>query len=335
MSQDQTEVAGEESGVSDAFDDRIREGVVVITEDGSAALRATVDAAASAKATTPGMLSFVRLAFDLEIPDAERGRVSGLFSSTGAAVTPDQRQLTATLAVLTLIERFSRPLGRRTMQGLLPDAAAASAVIVLADQGRAPVHPDVLGFATRWRAMAAEHLRRGGGWGGPPELAKPAETPEGAPAPEPGPADIEALRAYAGELNQWLRQTSSSARLLALEEQQGLLWWLASSERSPSATAAVLGACEELLGLSAYSLGPPAAGELLSRRLTGYATEEVSIADLSQLAARTVPEEIADLCPLLSGGRPSHVMTAGVLDAARWLYDELQLTRLAGPAEGQ
>jgi hypothetical protein len=320
--------------MNDAFRDRMREATILIGEDEADRVRTAVQQFAGVRLATTETLSLVRLAFSLGLGDVEREGLIERFNNSGAEVASDEGQMLATLATVTLIERFSRPIGRRGAQTLRPDMVAASAVVVLADQGRQAVHQDLISHAWVWTAMLAEHLRRG------PMISDPPETPKGSAAPdgetEPPPptaADITALLQHVGELNTWLRQSSSSVRLLALEEQQALLWWLTSGEHYASATTAVLNACEELIDICAFPLGPPGAEQQLLRRLASYVSAEISFVELSQIAARSVPAQVHDICSLLSGERlPSMSVRAPQL--ATRLYHELQLTHLATSVEG-
>ncbi len=321
--------------MNDAFRDRMREATVLIGEDEADRVRTAVQQFAGVRLAVAETLSLVRLAFSLELGDTEREPLVERFNTSGAEVAADEGQMLATLATVTLIERFSRPIGRRGAQALRPDMVAASAVGVLADQGRRAVHQDLISHASVWTAMLAEHLRRGPMISDPPEAPKGSAAPDGETESPPSlTVEITALLEHVGELNTWLRQSSSSVRLLALEEQQALLWWLTSAERHDSAPTAILNACEELIDICAYPLGPPGAEQLLLRRLAGYASTGISFVEFSRIAARPVPAQVTDICSLLSGGERLPGFSAQVPQLAAWLYHELQLAHLVTSAEG-
>ena len=215
--------------MSDPFDNRLREAVVVIDAERAATLRTSVQTLAATRETVPTVLTLVRLAHGLPISTPELDAFLGSASTAGLSIKASERQFAATVAMLTLIDRFAIPLTRRTLNTLTPDAAAAKAITVLSEQQRESVHPDLAIHAAHWQALAADYLRGAARWSGPPELTKPPAPAPGAEGEAPPVAPdigIPDLVDHADKLNAWLRQTSSSARVAALEEQQNIAWWL-------------------------------------------------------------------------------------------------------------
>jgi hypothetical protein len=322
--------------MSDPFENRLREAIVVIDAERTELLRSGVQALAGARETVSTILTLARLAHALPVTPPELDAFLTSAASAGLSIKRGDDQLAGTVAMLTLIDRFAIPLARRTLNRLTPDAAAAEAIVLLAEQQREAVHPDLTIHAADWQARAADYLRAAGRWSGPPELTKPsAPTPsaEGespTPAPEIGTAE---LIDHAEKLTSWLRQTSSSAKLAALAEQQDIILWLMSSRPAGSAVQAVQLACTRLQDLAANPIGPPGAQQLLARALGEYADKGISFSELAGTVAQPVPEELRGFCTLLAGQSPDPDVTLTARDAASRLYHELQLVRLVSPLE--
>jgi hypothetical protein len=321
--------------VSDPFENRLREAVVVIDVQRTAALRAGVEALATTRESVESALALVRLAYGLPISPQELDAFLASASGAGLTIRANERQLAATVAMLTLIARFALPLARRTLNTLTPDAAAAGAIGVLSEQQRACVHPDLSAEAGLWQARAADYLRGAARWGGPPELAKPAPPPsaEGEPPSAPPEVGIADVVDYSARLTAWLRQTSSSAKLAALEEQQNIAWWLTSGRPSGTAAQAVKLACEQLQDLAINPIGPPGARQLLSRALGEHWETEILSSELAGAVARPLPAQVRDFCGLLAGESQGPEVTLSAGEAASRLYHELQLVRIVTPPE--
>lgn len=319
--------------MSDLFENRLREAVVVIDAERTAALRTGVETLAATRETVTTALTLVRLAHALPISPQELDTFLASASSAGLAIRPSEQQFAATVAMLTLIDRFAVPLARRTLNTLTPDAAAAGAIAVLAEQQRDSVHPDLAVHATRWQALAADYLRGAARWSGPPELTKanPAPSAEGDAPPVTPDIGIPDLVDYAGKLTAWLRQTSSSAKLAAIEEQQNIAWWLMSAHPTVSPAQAVKLACEQLQHIAINPIGPPGAQQLLSRALGEHVDKEILFSELAGDVARPLPTELRDICVLLAGRSPDSEVTLTAREAASRLYHELQLTRILTP----
>lgn len=143
----------------DIFADRLREGVVVLDGDRLGAARGAVGELAKERTTATEALGLVRLAFALPTALFERPDLLEALGRAGLPSGARYEHLTAVAACLVLIDRFGRPLQRRTAKTLAPDAAAAAAIEALTGTGGVPAHPDLVDEARRWRTAAAEHVR--------------------------------------------------------------------------------------------------------------------------------------------------------------------------------
>jgi hypothetical protein len=321
--------------MSDPFENYLREAVVVIDAERTELLRSGVRALSGVRETVPTILVLVRLAHGLPVTSPELEAFLASATSVGLSIKRGDDQLAGTLAMLTLIERFAIPLARRTLNTLTPDAVAAVATIVLAEQQRPAMHPDLAIHAADWQARAADYLRGTARWSAPPELTKPsapASGTDGEPPPPPETSTPE-LVDHAEKLTNWLRQTSSSAKLAAVEEQQDIVLWLMSARPAGSAVQAVQLACMQLQGLAANPIGPPGTQQLLTRALGTHADESISVAELMGNVVQPLPLELRELCTLLAGKSPGPDVTLTAREAASRLYHELQLVRLVSPPE--
>ncbi len=323
--------------MSNAFENRLREAVVVVDASRVAAMRDGIVALASARETVQGTLTLVRLTYGLPVNDADRARFFVAASEAGLPIEPGQAQLAATLTMLTMIERFAAPLARRTLNTLSPDAAAASAIVVLSEQGRESAHPDLTRVAKDWLALAAEYLRGTGRSSAPPELTKqPAATPptEGEAPAEIGVAEIVE---HSEKLTTWLRLSSSSAKIAALEEQQDISWWLMSARTRRGSLDAVVSVVDELWGLAINPIGPPGVDELLERALgqtlEAGADKSIPLGDLASVAARPIPDELHGICSLVTGHVVAKDVSLAPHEAAVRIYHELQLIEIVRPPE--
>jgi hypothetical protein len=328
--------------VTELFANRMREATIILRDEDQATYEKAVSEAAGANLDGSTLLDIVRLTFELALRESDREGMKELFLKRGIQLSPRSLQLEATLATLTLIERFSRPIGKR--RRLAQDSLAAIAVVVLTAQGRSPVHPDLPSYAAHWVASASEHMRAAGSLklSSPPELpeslATTAASSEGeeAAAPRDVNADVNDLREYVATLDQWLRRASVPGRVNALEEQQGLIWWLEGApDTNENDARSVVSVCDELAALSRYFPGPPGAPGLLAHRLGEKAERTIALGDLARVASRSVPASVTDLCALLSGTAAHRTERASAVEAATWLYDELQLVKLATPDDGE
>lgn len=326
--------------MSDAFENRLREAVVVIDAARVAAMRDGIAALASVRETVQGTLMLVRLAHGLPVNDADRARFFVAASEAGLPIEPGQAQLAATVAMLTMIERFAAPLARRTLNTLSPDAAAAGAIVVLSEQGRESAHPDLTRVAKDWLALAAEYLRGTGRSSAPPELTKqPAATPptEGEAAAAPPQIGVVEIVEHSEKLTAWLRLSSSSAKIAALEEQQDISWWLMSARRRRGSVDAVVSVVEELWSLAINPIGPPGVDELLERALgqtlEAGADKSIPLGDLASVAARPIPDELHGICSLVTGRVVAEGVSLAPHEAAVRIYHELQLIEIVRPPE--
>jgi hypothetical protein len=333
--------------LSDLFSDRMREAAVVLPDDALDHTRAAVEALATTSQSGTLLLDLVRLAFCREVRDGY-GPIEEQFGRRGLQVPERFRQLAAALASLILMERFSRPVGQRRIRTLQIESLAASAVRVLADQGLPAVHPDLEPHATRWLAVVTDHLRGAGDLTPPPALPETLVPPaavaatsadvtdeEAAPISSPDPArQLDELSAYTVRMHTWLQRSSAIGRLLFLEEQTGIGWWLQSKWPEPDPVKHVVRACVELSALTAFAPGPPAAGELLRRRLGDLQAQTIKVADLATAASRKVPAAVEDLCVILTGVADHNQPTVKADVGAASLFHELQLTNLAQIAIG-
>jgi hypothetical protein len=330
-----------------AFDDRMREATIFLNDAYSEKVANAVnELGVQQNLRASDLLSFVRVAFPESAHSDDYSLVMEMFRKRGITGDNRTKQLWSTLAALVLINRFERGPGKRSENRLVAESLAAVAIHVLENQECEPVHPDVVSYARVWRATVAEHLRLRGGFVNPPELpaalalnvagdqgqSEAAESPDVVAGQDQGLA----LISFSRELHEWLARSSSPARLLALEEQQGLLWWLTSSTSTVSAggnvATTVVRACNELLQLTRSFPGPPSWDELLVRRLGKVASKPISRAALSERASRDVPPLIADICMLANGRAaaievPDAEMTA--TEGAIHLFTELVLIALA------
>lgn len=331
------------------FADRMREAVVVMPEEEMAICRAAVSDIATRHGSGSTLLDFVRLAFGRDIDPAAYEKCADEFRLRGVALPRCAHQLVATLAGLALIERFGRDVGRKGVRRLIPDSAAALAIRVLVDQGVAAVHPDLESYATRWLMSVTRRLRDHPGaaprlpalpgWlsfdddGGASGERRQDPAVHGAPGETPSsglPTSLRELHAYAEKLQTWLDDVGGSRRVGAIEEELGLLWWLQSRRPRETPVAAVVAACDELDALCRFVPGPPAAEELLARRLGEHADVMIRVADLVGVSSRPVPCAVEDLCPLSRGMCPDDAVLITARTGAEWLYHEVQLARLVG-----
>lgn len=324
-----------------AFADRMREATVLLTDRYAEHVAAAVDALSTLRIErVDGLLSFARVGFVELARETDYSAVAETFRKRGVEAEDRMRQLWSTLAGIVLIERFERGPGRRGAARLAADSLAGVAIDVAASQGFKPVHPDLVTHARVWRDTVAEHLRLDGGLRTPPKppasLATESADVQLADEASASPEMRNELVNYLRGLHDWLARSSSSARLAALEEQQDLLWWLKSSggadDAEKNAAATIVQVCEELVALTRFMPGPPAASELLARRLGALAFRPISRAILAAEAARPVPPLIADLCVLANGHAgegddDGDVMT--VREGAEHLHAELVLVELA------
>ncbi|MGH3431028.1 MAG: hypothetical protein ACRDQZ_26230, partial [Mycobacteriales bacterium] len=342
--------------MSDPFKDRMREAAIGLRDDDLASLRSAVDETAGSNLAPAQLLDLVRIAFRLRSADSATQTVAELFARRNVTVSHRSRQLGAMLAALVLIERFTRlPGQRRTVRRIQADALAAGAVLVLVRRGETAVHPDLESFAQLGYLAVIEHVRGGatiqpipalpGSLSGVEEgttaepvvdasTAEPA-TVEGLPASDADDDtsdELEELTAYSAKLHRWLQRSSSAARLASVEEQLAVNWWLQSRRFEEDVAQAVVRACDELNALCAFIPGPPAAQELLARRLAGR-EDPVTLEALAATAARAVPTIVQDICALLTG-QPNDERSLLPIEAAPWLYAELQLAQLAQATAG-
>lgn len=328
-----------------AFADRMREATVVLRDEYVEELGPVLDELArSASIRGAELLSFVRLSFDLPMESSDRAAVADAFRKRRVVGDDRMRQLWSTLAALVLVERFDRGPGRRQAPRLVRDSFASAAVEVLANQGRVPVHPDLISYALHWRDTVAEHLRLGARVGDPPvlpellasELASNGSSPNAEEGAEPAAADPEAIRTalvtHVAALTEWVGRSGGARRILALEEQQDLQWWLQSrhsTEGEANVAAIVCHVCEELAALTRSVPGPPGSEELLDRRLGAQASTTLSRAAIAARATRTIPSSIDDLCVIVNGRAGDDHTEISAREGARELFAELALVRLA------
>lgn len=323
-----------------ALADRLREATVALREaDAESFATAVAELAAQSNPRGPELLAFVKVAFRIG-DENEYAMVADLLRRRGVRGENRMKQLWATLAALVLIERFERGPGRRSERGLAADSLAAAAVDVLANQRREPVHPDLVTHARAWRDEVVEYLRLRGGLGNPPEI--PTVLSPETPAVDADPQAVglsaqqtQELVEHVRNLTEWVGRSGTPGRLAALEEQQGLVWWLESSSSAVGPTASavttVVRACEELLALTRVLPGPPAARELLTRRLGKISAKPVSLSAIAGKRIREVAPLVNDICVLANGllprdGDQDDIQTA---EAAEYLYAELVLARMA------
>lgn len=342
--------------------DRLRETTVILRPEYAQQLNAAVAEVSDLKSLRAlDLLSFARAAFPSRATADDLAVVSETFRRRKVEGDGRARQLWSTLAGLVLINRFERGPTRLSDARVTADSVGALAVEVLAYQGFSPVHPDVVIHAERWSVTTAEVLRTRGPVSQPPvppqeleqlsvgeQVKPPSQTPAEAPAePAAGEApeasnrvasisleQAAALARHVNALTQWASKSGSPGRLAALEEQQDLLWWLQSADSKAKGgsnpTEDVLNACNELLTTTHFFPGPPAARELLKRRLGPIAPKMLSPESLAEKAARTEPSRATSIISLLGGVVSPHQQDAKIsaLDLAMQLYAEMVLVEL-------
>jgi hypothetical protein len=326
--------------VPDQFEDILREAVLTPETVDVDALRVAVRPA-GAKIKLPLVLDLVRLAHHRP-PSSEGDEAFRKALNAKEPVIQDsgQAQLLSILATSTLINAFS--LNANADLGV---NAAAMAVRCVRLAGWTPAHVDLGPHADRWldfRARAARVL--------PALPGRPADlpAPEGLNAADQSiPAINTALDAVSSEMVNRGRQaldglgslsTAVAARERIAEEQQSLLWWLASAWAVSDPTLMAITAASELSSLTRLLPGPFAIEELLRRKLGTSFKKPVEIATLGERAATValpglsldIPLTATEFFPLfaiLRGGDPTLIepleLAAGIV--ARSLYDEAML----------
>ncbi len=312
------------------FCERIGDAAVVLGDDEKSAYRKAISSVSQSPLSAELLLTLVRLSFQRAVQLNQLAGFTEHLGRSGLTTDPREEHKIAILAMAVLVERFLRPVGKRTMKTLAPDSIAALAVRALRDQGESAVHPDLAPHADYWHCVVCDHLRGGSVLSPPPRmpaslsaLSEPAQSPTTAESS----VRLDEIADYISSLGSWLGRSAWPVRVLALDEQQSYAWWLLETREEATPERCVVTMCEEVLSLCRFLPGPPSAKHLMYRRFE----DPDQLVDLDAVAARAsreVPDEVADLCFFLNGVAPDWQGDSTVSDVASALYNELLLVEM-------
>jgi hypothetical protein len=314
--------------MSTPVEDRLREASLALSKDSSEALAAASARLGSLRIGLDEILARVRLAHGLSEGAAGHKAVVEQINREQLLVEGEtDEQMIALLCSMGLIEIFAEADPSRSAATVRRQTIAALAVRILARAGVDPAHPDLRSWASHWletQARSMREYRRS-------QAPRPEEVPEDAERSilDTVVLDVKNLREAAGETAEWLERLAGAGSIEALREQMQISWWLNSAPPVGESHEVAIRAAIELTTVSLVP-PPPAAGELITRRLVSFQNVAVDPKEFERSrqtdkvlsgAAKRVP----DLTPLLASGLPRPLDAATLAHA---VYEEILLAGL-------
>jgi hypothetical protein len=308
--------------------DRLREASLALSDDSSEALAAAAARLGSLRIGLDEILARVRLAHGL--PEGEVGHKAVVDQINREQLLVDVEtddQMISLLCSMGLVATFAEADPSRSAATVRRQTIAALAVRTLARAGIDPAHPDLRSWASHWlvtQARSMREYRRS-------QPPRPEEVPEDAEraALDTVVLDLKNLREAAGETAEWLERLAGVGSIEAMREQLQIFWWLNSAPRTGEANEVAIGTALELATVSLVP-PPPAAGEVIARRLASFRNVAVDPSEFEEVRGSNgllgdVAKRVPDLTPLLASGLPRPLDVAALAHA---VYEEILLAGL-------